>query len=135
MRPIKSESGNNLGPVINIKAIGWGTLVTLVISLVLSILAGIVYYLSSLSEGTLSWMGYAILCISILAGGGYASVRAGAKGLYHGLGVGLLFFIIAWLIAGIILPGNIFLTGFMLKLTLALISGAAGGIIGVTFAS
>jgi putative membrane protein (TIGR04086 family) len=135
MRPLKSDLNNNQGPSINFTAIYKGTLVTLIASLFLSIIAGLIFYLTNLSENTLPWVASAILCISVFAGSFFSASKVGFKGLYHGLGVGLLYFILVWIIAGLFLPSAIALGGFVSKLLLTLISGAVGGILGVSFSS
>lgn len=135
MCPLKKENSNNQGPAINFSAIYKGTLVTLVISLILSILVGIIYYLSSLSESTLPWMASGILCLSVFIGGGLAANWVGAKGLYHGLGVGVVYFILVWLVAGLFLPGSVSLVGFASKLAMSLAAGSIGGVLGVGLSS
>ncbi|WP_051688091.1 TIGR04086 family membrane protein [Desulfofalx alkaliphila] len=133
MQSLKNDGLNNQNPSLNFSAIFQGTLAALIASLFISMLAGAVYYLTGLSESTLPWLSTGILCFSVFIGGGYASARAKVKGLYHGLGVGIMFFIILWLVALIFLSGSVLLTGFGLKLLLSLVSGAIGGILGVSF--
>ncbi|MBM7855308.1 putative membrane protein (TIGR04086 family) [Desulfohalotomaculum tongense] len=131
MRSPKRESSNGQNPSISFSAIYQGILVSLVVSAVLSVLAGAIYYLTSISESTLPWTASGILCISIFTGGVFASQRVGAKGLYHGLGIGILYFILIWVVAGFFLPGHVYLAGFATKFLLSVMAGSAGGILGV----
>ncbi|MEG6615571.1 TIGR04086 family membrane protein [Peptococcaceae bacterium 1198_IL3148] len=135
MRPLKTEINNNQGPAISWTTIYKGTLITLVFSLLLSIIAGMVFYLTSLSENTLSWVASAILGISIFSGSFLAAYKVGYKGLYHGIGIGVLYFILVWIIAGLFLPSGVALAGFAIKFVISLIAGAIGGVIGVTLSA
>ena len=129
------ETPENHNPSFSFSAIFWGTLTALIILLMLSALTGIIYYFSSLPESTLPWVASAILCISVFGGAVLAVNRVGTKGLYHGLGVSIICFMFVWIIAGLFLPGNIFLTGLTIKLVLTLIAGAAGGVLGINLTS
>ncbi|MTI81048.1 MAG: TIGR04086 family membrane protein [Firmicutes bacterium] len=135
MRPIKNESNNVQNTGISLTAICYGTLATVTVAVILSTSFGVIYFLTSISESTLPWVSSSILCVSAFLGSIYASQRVGAKGLYHGIGVGIMFFIFIWIVAGFFLAGNLFLTGFITKLVLTLLSGAAGGVLGVSFSS
>lgn len=119
---------------INFNAIAKGTVVTLVISVTGSALLGILYYFTGLSEQTLPWSATVMLFISILFGGGTAAKNAGNKGLFHGAGVGILYFLLIWIIAAIFLPSQVAFFPLLLKLALALAGGALGGIVGVGLA-
>lgn len=112
-----------------------GTLVSLGISVGLSIVAGLTYYFTSLSENTMSWVAASILFLSVASGSAYAAKRARSRGLFNGLGVGVITFIVLWLISGIILPGSVLLAGALGKLALTLAAGSLGGMIGVAVAS
>lgn len=135
MRTIKKEPNNGQNSTISISAILNGTAVTVMVGIILSILAGGIYFLTSIPENTLPLTASIILCISAFSGGAAASHRAGVKGLYHGIGVGILFFIFVWFIAGLFLPGNLYITGFTTKLLLSVFAATAGGILGVGLSS
>lgn len=120
---------NVRGP-INVSAVLKGSFLTLAISLFLSIGAGIVYHFSSITEQTLPWSAAIILAASAFGGSLAAGKEAGNRGLYHGLAVGLLFFLAVWLAAGLLLPGQAVL-GIVHKLLISASAGALGGVIGV----
>jgi putative membrane protein (TIGR04086 family) len=132
MRHRKTDLPNNPSPGISFSAIYKGTLFTLVAAIPLGLIAGVVYYLTSLSESTMPWVVAGILTLSVFGGGFFTANKVGAKGLYHGLGVAILFFLIIWLISGLFIPSSISLSGFATKLVLLLTGGSLGGILGVT---
>jgi putative membrane protein (TIGR04086 family) len=121
---------DNLNTTINIAAVLKGVLLTIVFSLFLSVLTGVAYHFSSLTDQSLPWFSVAILAVSAFSGSLYAGRQAGNKGLYHGLAVGLLFFSTVWLSAGLLMPGQAIL-GIACKLLITSSAGALGGIIGV----
>lgn len=132
MRHKKTDSHNNHSPGLSFSAIYKGTLVTLIAAIPLGLIAGIVYYLTSLSESTMPFMVTGILTLSVFSGSFFAASKVGAKGLYHGLGVASLCFLVIWLISALFIPTNITLAGFATKLVLLLAGGSLGGILGVT---
>lgn len=126
MTSINKENLNT----INIVAVLKGTLFTIVFSLFFSVLTGVAYHFSSLTDQALPWFTIAILAVSAFSGSLYAGRQAGNKGLYHGLAVGLLFFSTVWLSAGLVLPGQA-IVGIAFKLLITSSAGALGGVIGV----
>lgn len=124
---IKKESFSGQ---INIIAVIKGTLWTIVFSLLLSFGTGIFYHFSAVTEQSLPWFTAGILAVSAFGGALTAGRKAGNKGLYHGLAVGVLFFLAVWLVAGLFMPGQMVL-GVFYKLLIAAFAGALGGIVGV----
>lgn len=122
-------------PMLNFSSIFRGTFVALSFSLGLSVLSGIIYYFTNASEKSMSWVAILILFLSVLLGAGYAARRARSKGLFNGLGVGILTFIVIWLLVGLFLPGNVLFFGALGKLVLALVAGGLGGILGIGLTS
>ena len=125
-----STNKENLKYSISFTAIIKGFAFALVFSVVLSMGAGVVYHLSSVSEKTLPWLAASILALSCFGGSLAAGKEAGNRGLYHGLSVGIFFFIAIWLAAGLLMPGQAVL-GIFYKLLIALSAGALGGVVGV----
>lgn len=101
----------------------------------MSILAGLAYYFTGLSENTMPWVAAGIFFTSVVVGSGYAAKRARSRGLFNGLGVGIATFIIIWLLVGLFLPGDVLLVGALGKFALTLVAGALGGMLGVGLAS
>lgn len=121
---------HNLDYYFSFGAVLKGILITIVASLLLSFMVGATYYFTSITEHSLPWSTAAILAASSFGGALFAGREAGNKGLYHGLLVGLVFFLIVWLVAGLFLPGQIML-GTLYKLLIIMAAGGVGGIIGV----
>lgn len=111
-----------------------GTLAAVVISVLGSAVLGLVYYFTGLKEGTLPLLATGVFLLGVFVGGGMAAQYAGVRGLYHGLAVALAFFVISWLITGLLLPSPIILSGLLQKLLLCLGAGAVGGVLGVSLA-
>ncbi len=135
MRPIKTAPDNGQGSSFNFSAVYRGALITLIVSLIFSIFLGLIYYLTGLSETSLPWTASGILCLSVLIGSGYAAAKARVKGLYHGIGTAIIYFILVWIIAALFLPSIITLAGFGSKFALTVICGAVGGMLGVSLSS
>ena len=116
---------------INYNSIIKGTVISLAISIAGSALLGMAFYFTALSESTLPWFAYAMLFAGVLCGGGIAAKNAGNKGLFHGMGVGVTYFVLIMLIALIFLPSQATFFTVLLKFIIALAGGAVGGILGV----
>jgi putative membrane protein (TIGR04086 family) len=127
---VPSINKDNFKNAVNVAAVINGTLLTVAVSLLLSTGAGAVYYFSSITEQTLPWSAVVILAVSAFTGSLVAGRKAGNKGLYHGLSVGVLFFFSVWLASGVLMPGQAAL-GILYKLVISLSAGAAGGVMGV----
>ncbi|AEG15012.1 hypothetical protein Desku_1429 [Desulfofundulus kuznetsovii DSM 6115] len=110
-----------------------GTLLGLAVSFLGSALIGAGYYFTSLSESSLPWFAAGLFFFSVLVGACSAASRAGNRGLFHGLGVAVLFFLVSWLLATTVLPSQVMPVSLLQKLILALVAGALGGILGVGF--
>lgn len=121
-----SAAGN-----LNLPAIGKGVGVTLTLAVLTCLLAGAFLYFSSASEKFLPWVAAGILLLSVLAGSILTAKQAGNKGLLHGAAVGLVSFILLWVIALIALPGPLAVVGILEKFLILLAGGALGGALGV----
>lgn len=120
---------------LSFPAILRGTLAAVVISVLGSAVLGLVYYFTGLREGTLPLLAAGVFMLGVFVGGGIAAQYAGVRGLYHGLAVALAFFVVSWLITGLLLPSGIILVGLLQKLLLCLGAGAVGGVLGVSLAA
>lgn len=128
----KTDKNTNQISGLSFSAIYKGTVVTLITALPLGLIAGLIYYLTSLSESTMPWVVAGILTLSVFVGGFFAASKVKYKGLYHGIGVAILCFMVIWLISALLIPSSITLSGFATKLALLLSGGSLGGILGVT---
>lgn len=129
MAALKSELSSE--STFSLNAVLRGTMLVLIIMVVLSALAGLIYYLSSLSEKTIPLAAIVILFTSIFLGGFFGARQAGCKGLFHGLAVGAASFLLIFVITLLLLPGGIILKSLLSKIILSLIAGSLGGILGV----
>lgn len=116
---------------LNLPAIGKGVVVTLVLAVLTCLLAGAIFYFSSASERFLPWVAAGILLFSVLTGSILTATQAGSKGLLHGMGVGLIAFILLWVIAMVALPGPLAIVGILQKFVILVAGGALGGMLGV----
>lgn len=120
--------GFKIGSII--KGSIWALVATLILSLIFSLLL----QYTSLSEGMLDSYGTFIFFISMLIGSVIGARSAGCKGIWHGLSITLLFFVLS-LIIGLIISSASLTIGFVLKRFIAaVVAGILGGIIGIGLA-
>lgn len=110
-----------------------GTLTSLALTFALSLAGGLVYFFTSLSEQTMPFLSAGIILLSATSGAFVASRRAGGKGLYHGLAVGLATFVLLMVAALFLTPADASVQGILEKLSLSVLGGLLGGFAGVTF--
>ncbi len=113
----------------SILAVLLGLLTALLLLLLLGALFAICLTFTSLSEGTISATSLIFIAISLLAGGIVCALFAHKKGLYHGLALGICFFLI--LIFTSQKAGNIDLVSIATKGAAALVAACLGGILGI----
>jgi len=104
-----------------------GIILALFISLVLTIILGLIYYFTSLQESmtfTLATAGLSVLISSF-----YITYKIGSKGLIYGLIIGFGFFVLSIVIFYIFYIGNPTWPVLILKLLISLIAGMLGGTI------
>ncbi|NLJ75823.1 MAG: TIGR04086 family membrane protein [Peptococcaceae bacterium] len=123
-------NGDNIISGFKPNAIIQGIVITLVLSLVFSIAAGLIYHFSSLTEFALPWFAVGVLAVSSFIGSAGAGRNAGTMGIYHGAIVGLAFFLIVCLVGSLILT-SLAATGIVYKFIVTTTSGALGGMVGV----
>ncbi len=119
-----------LTDMIKAGAVLKGILTAVVVSLLLSAVTGIVYHFSSITGAAIPWFAAVILAVSAFSGALITGKDVGNKGLYYGLAVGLIFFLVVLLAAGLVMPGQAAL-GIVYKMVITFAAGTAGGIIGV----
>ncbi|MHB1126425.1 MAG: TIGR04086 family membrane protein [Bacillota bacterium] len=119
-------------PTIRVHAVVKGTIYALLVSLVFTLLTGLILYFTSLPESSIPSISMIILAVSIFAGGASAGKSAGARGLWQGGLVGLVFFILTILFAFISIPGQLGAGSLLIKGIVCLISGGLGGVLGVS---
>lgn len=106
-----------------------GILFAAILALILALGFGLLLSLSSIPESNLAIN--IIVVISIFVSAFLVANQAGTKGLYYGLFIGLGFIIVLLLLGAIFLDTPPILLNIGEKSVYALVSGGAGGIIGV----
>lgn len=115
---------------IKLKSILRGIVVALALSIVFSIVAGMLYHITTLTDRSLPWFAAAVLAASSFLGSASAGRNAGSNGIYHGAAVGIVFFVVVWIAGSFFLAGAAGL-GFVYKFMAAALAGALGGMVGV----
>ncbi|MDD4802604.1 MAG: TIGR04086 family membrane protein [Syntrophomonas sp.] len=103
----------------------------IILALLLCVTASIVVYYTALQETLLNPLGKIILVLSVFTGGCYVSKAYGNKGLVRGAAFGIMFFILMFITTLIYNPSHIYFKGFAYTLTVCIVSGGIGGILGI----
>ena len=97
----------------------------------LTIFSALLTY-TNLSESLIQPVVISVTGISILAGSFFATRKVGKNGIIKGIGVGLIYIFLIYLISSIVNGGNFALTmGSVIMILIGILCGAIGGIIGV----
>jgi len=111
-----------------------GTITTMGLVLIGSVLTSLLLYFSNVSEMSLPYFTYCINGLSLLIGGWIAGKKGGRKGWYFGGLTGIAYFVLVMLIGFLafdVSPG----LNSLLYLAFAFILGALGGVFGVNMSS
>lgn len=104
---------------------------SLLIALLLSVLFAALLCFTGLKGSALYAMAKITLVVSVFMGGCYVSKRYASKGLIHGFSMGVLFFTFLLILSLIVDPNYIDIKTLLTNLALCLVSGGAGGILGI----
>ena len=118
----------------NLFFVVYGTASGLAIYFLGNVCIGLAFYFTSLPEETIPWIAGGLYFTSALTGATAAACRAGGKGLYYGLAIACLFFLVLWGLGTAVSPLGSRSFSFEQKLLLALAAGVAGGALGVFLA-
>ncbi|MDD2400820.1 MAG: TIGR04086 family membrane protein [Clostridia bacterium] len=108
---------------------------SITITIILGIIASILFQYTPLSERLLPSLSTFVYFISMFFGATLAARTAGRKGVIYGIIVSFLYFLIILFICLFVDHSLITLALFFKKLAIATISGVLGGIIGVGMSS
>lgn len=108
-----------------------GFIWSLVSTLILGILFSLLLQFTSLSEGMLDSYAIFIFFISMLIGSTIGARSAGSKGLWHGLSITLLYFVLTLFIGLIWSIESLSLIFLAKRIAAAIVAGILGGIIGI----
>jgi len=117
---------------LNLTAVIKGALIALVITVLGSALAGAVYRMSGLAEGSLPAVSTVLFYLSILVGSFWTACSAGSRGMLHGLAVAFLIVLLGLLMSGLFFDFKAALENLPLRSLLSGVLGAVGGVLGVS---
>lgn len=118
---------------LQFNAIVRGFIWALIITIILAVLFSLLLQYTSLSERLLSSYSTFIFFISMFLGATIGARAAGRKGLFHGLLITLLFWLITLVIGIIWNPEGLSLLFVLKRLGYTLIAGVLGGVTGIGF--
>ena len=118
-------------PSINLSAMVKGSFVALCVTLLLSMLTGLLLNFTSLPETNLPGLALGIITLGTVGGGWTSSRLAKQKGLVHGIGAGVIFLLVAMVLSAAALPTSFTLAGVVMKTLFCLVGSALGGVLGV----
>lgn len=108
-----------------------GILLATILAVLLSLVFGVLLSYTSLPESELSIN--VIFGASIFVAALVTAYKAGTKGLYYGLCVGLGFILLVLILSAVLWSGSPSWLTMAEKSIIALVSGGIGGIVGVLF--
>ena len=114
-----------------INCIAKGFLCSLIITILLSLIISLFLQFTSLSESLLPVFAIFIFLISVFLGAVISARAAGCLGLFHGLTVAVLYWLLLLLITQIGGLGAFTFLAVLKRLALTLGAGLLGGIIGI----
>ena len=108
-----------------------GLLNSIILAITLSVLLGIVFFLTPVRETMLPALSAVIIVISVFWGGRITAKGVGSKGLILGTIVGLAFFVLTGIVT-IFDGASLVFFDITKQFGLCLVAGALGGILGVS---
>lgn len=121
---------HELGPGRGVKgaAVVRGLILSMLVLVVFGLILGILFYLTPLDVQLMQKLAKPVLVLIAAVGGMSATARAGGRGLWHGLAVGVLFGLLLLLLGAIGFNQPMLSAGFTTMLGLAVLGGIIGGI-------
>ena len=124
------ESGRNInGSSNSIKAITSGLIAFIVISLILSVILTLITMYTETSNNTIHILYITILLVASLLGGFFTGRKCSHKGMLHGLFLGIILCVIAFIYTSIC--GDISVCDAAVKSIIIIAASSLGGVIGV----
>ncbi|NSW83879.1 MAG: TIGR04086 family membrane protein [Syntrophothermus sp.] len=112
-----------------------GLLLTCTVAAVLGALVAAIVYFSPLKETTLAPLVNLVLIIAVFVGGSYVAKTRGSRGLIGGITLGIMFFVVMFVLTLIFSPNLPGFKSFLQHLCICLIAGGLGGIFGIGLSS
>lgn len=116
---------------LNFKYLIRGLILTLIMTLILILIVSFLLRFTNLAEAKLSLINNVIMVLSIALGSGYLAIKIKEKGWLFGALLGLIYYCLLLVLNIIFFKINIFKLIYIMKLMIAMLIGAIGGIIGI----
>ncbi len=129
--PRKSGAATQIKPTAPALIIAKGVLLAYFISLCVFLVFSTLIQFTGLTEAVLPYVAYATSLTTIFAGAAYVSGRLESRGWLNGGITGLIYLAGLFILALLLLPDFSINAGYVSKVILAFVTGAAGGIFGV----
>ena len=124
-----ASSGNTFGGSIIA-----GFIYSIIVAVILSVISGLLFHFTPLAETLLPYFTIGILVLSSFYGGFRGARSVGSRGLFTGLAVGLLLFIVIFALTAVICPEYLGAVALVKKVLACLVAGGCGGVVGVSSA-
>lgn len=112
-----------------------GLFLTCTVAAVLGGLLAALVYLSPLRETVLDPLANLVLIIAVFVGGSYVAKTRGSRGLVGGITLGIMFFVVMFVLTLIFSPTLPGFKSFLQHLCICVIAGGLGGIFGIGLSS
>lgn len=123
--------GNLNGSLINLRAIGFGILSILVLTLAIALVLAAIVFATSLNEPQVMSVLYYVGLVTLAVGGAIGARLARSAGWLHGGLTGFGYVAIAALLTMLVFPGQFGFRVAAIRLAAGFLAGAVGGIAGV----
>jgi putative membrane protein (TIGR04086 family) len=117
-----------MGKTFQLSLVSKGILVSIVISLILSLILSLIYYFSNLAESVI--LNFLCTAVGVFGGSLFVSYKAGSKGLYYGLTVGLGFVVLTLILYFIFSTASLSWLILGEKSVISIFAGCLGGTLG-----
>ncbi len=129
--PKKSAAGVQIKAPATASVIARGVLYAYFLSLVVFLIVSALVQYTPLTEAVLPYITYATALIAIFVGAAYVAKKLEAKGWLNGGITGLVYLLGLVVFAFILVPEFNIHLGYISKVFLAFVTGAAGGVFGI----
>lgn len=107
----------------------------IIVSIILLVAAGLIFYFSSLKEEYLNTAVWIITILSICYSSIYGAGKIGSKGYLHGAAIGAFYILVLAIIAALYGKGHLNLASYGIMLIMSIIIGSMAGMIGMLIGS
>lgn len=115
----------------SLRVAGGGVLGAVGMALVLTVVAAVVVYFTSLDERVLGWVVNGGSFVVLAVASFLTARKAGKNGLLYGVVIGAFYALVTLAIGALLFPPFVGLMAFLKRLGFAILAGASGGILGV----